>query len=106
MRWSDGNTDAHRYLVVVQDTAIQAEFAGGSEGIGDVDAMNAKIYINNGQIVVDGTEGNQVWLYDVNGRLLATKQDNYTTLRFDVQASGAYLVKIGKHPARRVVVIR
>ena len=106
VRWSDGNTDAHRYLVVVQDTAIQAEFAGGSEGIGDVDAMNAKIYINNGQIVVDGTEGNQVWLYDVNGRLLATKQDNYTTLRFDVQASGAYLVKIGKHPARRVVVIR
>ena len=27
VRWSDGNTDAHRYLVVDQDTSIQAEFA-------------------------------------------------------------------------------
>lgn len=76
-------------------------------GIGDVGALNAQIYISNGQIVVDGTEGNPVWLYDINGRLLATKRDNYNpSLRFDVQNSGTYLVKIGNLPARRVVVIR
>ncbi len=108
VQWSDGNTDAHRYLVVVQDTAIQAEFAEGSgtEGIGDVDALNAKVYINDGQIVVDGAEGNPVSLYDINGRLLATRRDDFFPLRFDAPASGAYMIKIGNHPARKVVVIR
>ena len=106
VRWSDGNTDAHRYLVVVQDTTIQAVFSDGTEGIGDVDASNSNVYINNGQIVVEGAEGNQVWLYDINGRLLATKHSDIQTITFDVQASGTYLVKIGNHPAQSIVVIR
>ena len=43
----------------------------------------------------------------VNGRLLATKQDDYgTALHFDVTASGTYMIKIGNYPARKVVVIR
>lgn len=75
-------------------------------GVDEVDAINAMIYTNNRQIVVDGAEGNTVWLYDVNGRILATKQDEYSPLRFNVPASGTYLVKIGNHPARKVVVIR
>ena len=75
-------------------------------GVGDVDALNAKVYVNNGQIVVEGTEGNTVWLYDAVGRLLATKQNDYSTLRFDVPTTGTYLIKVGDHPARRVVVIR
>ncbi len=72
----------------------------------EVDAINTKIYTNNGQIVVDGAENNTVWLYDVNGRILATKQDEYSPLCFDVPTTGTYLVKIGNHPARKVVVIR
>lgn len=75
-------------------------------GMDDVESVNAKIYLSNGQIVVEGGNGNTVWLYDAVGRLLATKQDTYTSLRFDVPATGAYLVKIGNHPAHRVVVIR
>jgi hypothetical protein len=55
---------------------------------------------------VDGAENNTVWLYDVNGRILATKQDEYSPLHFDVPTIGTYLVKIGNHPARKVVVIR
>lgn len=75
-------------------------------GVDEVDAINAKIYTNHGQIVVDGAENNTVWLYDVNGRILATKQDEYSPLHFDVPTIGTYLVKIGNHPARKVVVIR
>ena len=75
-------------------------------GVDEVDAINAKIYTNNGHIVVDGAESNTVWLYDVNGRILAIKHDEYSPLRFDVPVSGAYLVKIGNYPARKVVVIR
>lgn len=75
-------------------------------GMDEVDAINAKIYTSNGQIVVDGAESNTVWLYDVNGRILAIKQNEYAPLFFDVPSSGSYLVKIGNHPARKVVVIR
>jgi hypothetical protein len=52
------------------------------------------------------SEGNIVMLCDVTGRVLATKQDYGTTLRFDVPASGAYMNKIGNHAARKMVVIR
>ena len=75
-------------------------------GIDEVDALDAKIYASNGQIVVEGAEGNQVVLYDVTGRVLAIKRDEYSVLRFDIPASGTYLVKIGNHPARRIVMIR
>lgn len=76
------------------------------EGIDGADAMNAKVYTNRGQIVVEGADGNRVTLYDVNGRVLATKQDDYTPLYFDTPASGTYMIKIGAYPARKVVVIR
>ena len=76
------------------------------EGIDGVEALNAKVYSSQGQIVVEGAEGNMVTLYDVNGRVLATKQDEYAPLRFDSPVSGTYMIKIGNHPARKVVVIR
>lgn len=75
-------------------------------GINEVETINVKVYTSNGQIVVDGAKGKQVGLYDINGRLLATKQDNYQPLLFDIQVSGTYLVKIGNHPARKVVIVR
>ena len=76
------------------------------QGIGDVDGINAKVYSNRGQVVVEGANGNMVTLYDVNGRVLATKQDNNMPLRFDAPVSGTYMIKIGNYPARKVVVIR
>ena len=84
--------------IIIHDTLVV--------GADEVDALNAKIYTSHGQIVVEGTEDNTVWLYDINGRILATKQDEYSALRFDVPASGTYLIKVGHHPARKVVVIR
>ena len=78
----------------------------GGESIDDITLLNAKIYQRNGQIVVDGAEGNPVYLYDVVGRLLATKRETAQEVLLDVPASGAYLVKIGDAPARRIVVKR
>ncbi len=72
----------------------------------EVDALNAKMYVSQGLVVVDGAEGNEVTLFDINGRTLATKQDYYDKLFFDVPASGGYLIKIDNHPVRKVVVIR
>ena len=126
--WSDGNTENPRSLIVTSDTNIAAYFAAAtsdtvyiyvhdtvyihdtiyitSEGIGDVEAISAKIYQRDGQIVVEGANGNTVVFYDVNGRMLATKRDEYAPLRFDAPVSGTYMIKIGNHPARKVVVVR
>lgn len=68
--------------------------------------MQYQPYQRNGQIVVEGAEGSTVCLYDVVGRLLATRRETAQEVLLDVPASGAYLVKIGDAPARRVVVRR
>ena len=75
-------------------------------GVDEVEAINAKIYSNNGQIVVDGADGNSVVLYDAVGRRMAVKRDEYSTMRFDIPTTGAYLVKVGNAPARRIVVVK
>lgn len=77
-----------------------------TDGIDGVDVLNAKVYASNGQIVVEGADGYDVTLFDINGRMIATKQDYGTEIRFDVSTSGTYMIKIGRHPARKVVVIR
>ena len=87
--------------IYVHDTVYITE-----EGIDGVETLNAKVYSNRGQIVVEGADGNPVTLYDVTGRVLATRRDEGMPLRFDAPASGTYLIKIGNYPARRVVVIR
>jgi hypothetical protein len=68
--------------------------------------IDAKVYSSNGRIIVEGADGNNVMLFDMNGRLLATKQDEYSILHFEVPISGAYFVKIGNFRAKKVVVIK
>ena len=75
-------------------------------GVDEVETLNVKIYTHDGQIVIDGSEGNQVWLYDINGRLMATQRADHSPLRFDIPSSGTYLVKIGNYHSRKVVVIK
>lgn len=105
--WSNGDTHNPYTFAVLQDTSLTALFENESqEGIGDVEAVNAKVYSHSGQIVVEGAEGHAVTLYDINGRLLATRQEEFAPLHFDVPASGTYMLRIGNLPARKVVVIR
>lgn len=105
--WSNGAAFNPYTFAVLEDINLTAVFIEeGEEGIDDPDSDGICVTVIRDRIVVEGADGNTVWLYDVNGRVLATKQDEYVPLRFDVPASGAYLVKIGNHPARKVVVIR
>ena len=64
-------------------------------GISNVENDGIDVYSQNGQIVVRGTT-DRVLVYDMVGRQV----ENHS-----LQA-GVYLVKIGNHPARKVVVIR
>ena len=107
VRWNDNVTDNPRTVTPFSDTTFTAYFAADENaGIDGVETLNAMIYTSNGQIVVDGTERNTVWLYDATGRLLSTKQNDYSLLRFSVPTSGTYFVKIGKRPAQKVVVTK
>ena len=72
----------------------------------DVTLTRDDVKLSADNHVVEGANGNMVTFYDVHGRVLATKRDEYAPLRFDAPASGTYLIKIGNYPARRVVVIR
>jgi len=74
--------------------------------IEDVSVINAKIYSSRSRIVVEGADGNSVMLFDMQGRLLSTKRDEYSVLEFEVPISGAYFVKIGNYKAKKVVVIK
>ena len=98
LHWNDGNTNAERTVVVTSDTTFTAYFEadGGTEGIGGIEAVNAKVYAEHGRIVVEGVEGETVSVFDVAGRQVKNS---------DLHA-GVYMVKIGSALARKVVVTR
>ncbi len=88
--------------ITIYDTVYITE-----QGIDEVEALNAKIYSNNGQIVVEGIYGVDVHIYDALGRQIeAVKRPDSQTIRFNVPSTGTYMVKIGNAPARRIVVVR
>ena len=84
----------------------------GEVGIGTVDESSVVVRVENGQVVVEAAEDQQVVLYDMTGRVLGKVNESAgvpgfdSACRFDVPASGTYLVKVGNYPARRVVVVR
>lgn len=77
-----------------------------NEVIYGVDTIDAKVYSNGGQIVVEGTEQNTVTLFDISGRIIATQQMQGEPLRFDVPTTGTYLVKIGRQAAQKIMMVK
>ena len=75
------------------------------EGINDVTA-DMNIYSTDNKIIVKGAEGENIYIYDLNGRTVATKANANETMEFTMANSGVYMVKVGNAPAKRVLVIR
>ena len=88
--------------VYIHDTV----YVHDSVGVDDVSTVNYTVYATGTQIVVEGDFVGNVALYDLYGRMLAVKRNELGTIRFDVTATGAYLIKVGDHPARKIVVVR
>lgn len=76
-----------------------------NNGIEDVGEEEYAISSQDGRLTVSGAEGNMVNVYSLDGRCIYSASTKGTTV-IDIPASGTYLVKIGRHPARKVVVIR
>lgn len=127
--WSDNNTDNPRSLTLSSDTIITAFFSAAPvdtvivydtiyihdtiydpNGINRVDAVTSKVYAVDKHIIVTSTNGSllpEVTLYDAAGRRLEVQAaGRMNAYQFTVQATGVYLVKVGKHPARKVMVVR
>ena len=76
-----------------------------NNGIEDVGEEEYAISSQGGRLTVSGAEGNMVNVYSLDGRCIYSASAKGTTV-IDIPASGTYLVKIGHHTAREVVVIR
>lgn len=106
-RWSDGNTDNPRYIVVMQDVNLEAIFLaeGETEGIDDVEEGALRVWANNGHIYVatDNAAGAEtsVEVYDMKGCKVATMATDEESSLFP---KGVYLVKVGTLAAKKVVV--
>ena len=108
--WSDGCTqNPYTYMPTAKsDMTLFAYFSPGEDttGIEEVDGnvRIPNIYADGGKIMVTGAEGVEVCLYNMMGRLLATRKGE--GIHFDVPTAGIYLVRIGDRAARKVVVVR
>ena len=102
--WSTGDTNSTISITVISDMVITANFV--NVGIDDVDQTDVNIYSAEGKIVIKGAESSNIYVYDVNGRIVERKSNATDNVEFRMSTSGVYLVKVGNAPAKRVVVIR
>lgn len=104
--WSNGVSDNPYTLTLVSDTVLTALFFN-TTGIEDADYEGITIYVRDGHIVVEGAEGEEVQLYDMEGRLLwssiSTGELNTKHLTLN---TGTYLVRVGNRAAQKVIVIQ
>lgn len=96
VRWSDGNFDNPRYVVVTQDTVLVAIFASGTNGVDGISVKDISIWSAHGNIYVEGVGEESVHVFDIMGRSVG----NHSL------PTGVYLVKVSTYPARKVLVIR
>jgi hypothetical protein len=77
-----------------------------TQGIENADEVNVNAYSKEGNIVLNGAEGREVYLFDINGRMLHHTATAAETEVYSVPASGVYLIKVDGVQTKRVVVIR
>ncbi|MBR1550407.1 MAG: InlB B-repeat-containing protein [Bacteroidales bacterium] len=106
VRWSDGTTNAHYEFNAIADVTLTAYFEADEVGIEDVDGADVNIYSADSKIIVKGAENLDIYIYDVNGRVVRTQAAATETVEFTMNTTGVYLVKVGSAPAKRVVVVR
>ena len=102
--WSDGDTTNPRYMVVTQDTIITAIFES-TEGIEIPDQQIGTVHPTKGnRIVVRGAAGERIRVFDMMGRMVATKNNATEIEHFRMSAAGVYLVQVSDGAAQRVVI--
>lgn len=99
--WSDNETDSTRTIEVHGNMTLTAHFAP-NVGIADIITNNIRVFSRDRQIIVEGSEGMRIWVFDMMGRVIY----NGKTSIIPIQQTGVYIVKVGNNPPRKVVVMR
>ena len=117
-RWSNGNVSNPDTLYLVGDSTVTAIFVeNGTEAIDNVEENGLRVYSLRNRIVIEGVTDEMICIYDVTGRMLSEAHPALSghpsrgegtgwRAEFVVPVSGTYIVKIGNHSAKKIVVIR
>ena len=103
----DGDTitdNPYSFTITANVNAV-AVFAANT-GIEDADMANVNVYSADSRIIVNGAEGREINVYDLNGRTVSSMRSAGENVEFRMANTGVYLVKVGNAAAKRVVVIR
>ncbi|MBR1850070.1 MAG: leucine-rich repeat domain-containing protein [Bacteroidales bacterium] len=90
--------------IYIHDTVYVQDTTG--VGVDQVVISNIKVYAADGQLVVEGTEGRAVAIFDAVGRLVERNATATDRKVFAIPTSGVYLVRVDGLPARRVAVVK
>ena len=89
VKWSDGNTENPRTIVVVEDVELRAEFELDGTPVDNVDDSSVMIYVQNGMLYIEGVEIDYN-VFDASGRLIYTGRDAQLSL-----PRGVYMIVMG-----------
>ena len=101
--WNDNNTENPRDITLTSDTTFTAYFAY-NDGVEDYSLENILVYTRPGTIMVSVEIPKPIWVYDMQGRLVAHHPDDGSTTCAIPVHSGTYLVKLGDASLKKVVV--
>jgi len=104
-RWNDNNSQNPRDITVNSDITLTAYFAANA-GIDDIDDAGIIVYAKDYIIHIDEAIGEEISVYTIDGRTIASLPRATEHLTIPVTTTGVYIVKVGDHPARKVVVMR
>ncbi len=99
-RWSDGITTNPRYITLLSNFEVGAQF------IVDDNSKGYHLYPSHNQVGVHTQQAAPLWIYDMLGRCHYSgriEPENITTVK--LPRAGVYLVKIGNHAPEKIVIM-
>lgn len=107
-RWSDGST-SNPYTINVPPRTT-GRLVAHFRPLNDINPIarqnNMAVYVRNGHVVVDNCWGLSLYLYDMNGRIVASVNDAPHSVSIAVPTSGVYIVKSSSGHAKKCVVLK
>ena len=89
VKWSDGNTENPRIIIVKEDITLSAEFELDRTPVDNIDDSSVMIYVQNGMLYIEGVEIDYN-VFDASGRLIYTGRDAQLSL-----PRGVYMIVMG-----------
>lgn len=112
--WSNGSISNPDTLHLIGDSSVTAIFVeNGTESIDDSVKEDVTVYSLWNRIIIEGVTDEIIRIFDATGRCVAVgdaagrvSTEGGGCVVVDVPTSGTYIVKIGDHPAKKIMVIR